>query len=179
MWASYSYGRLIGTRELRLFALIGAAFLGYSLAGPRPGRGPRQYSFQVVHAYPHDRSAFTQGLEYRGGFLYEGTGLLGRSTLRKENLETGEVLESVALQPDLFGEGITVIGQRIIQLTWQSQTGFVYDQSTFRKLRTFGYSGEGWGLANDGHVIYMSDGTSQNSLSGSPHVRQATAYHGP
>ncbi len=122
---------------------------------------PKQYSFRVLNVYPHDPLAFTQGLEYRGGFLYEGTGLPGRSTLRKENLSTGEVLESVALGPELFGEGITANGQHVIQLTWQSHVGFVYDQATFRKLLTFGYSGEGWGLANDGRVIYMSDGTSQ------------------
>ena len=152
---------LIRTAKLGILVLIGAALIANLLADPARSRAPKQYSFQVLHIYPHDSSAFTQGLEYRGGFLYEGTGLLGRSTLRKENLETGEVLGSVALEPDLFGEGITVIGQRVFQLTWQSQTGFVYDQTTFRKLRSFAYSGEGWGLANDGQVIYMSDGTSQ------------------
>lgn len=149
------------TRELGTIALIGAALLGNSLGGPTRLRGPKQYTIHVLHVYPHDPLAFTRGLEYRGAFLYEGTGLPGRSTLRKENLATGEVLESVALGLELFGEGITVIDQHIFQLTWQSHLGFVYDQATFRKLRSFGYAGEGWGLANDGRAIYMSDGTSQ------------------
>jgi glutaminyl-peptide cyclotransferase len=120
-----------------------------------------QYGYQVVHVYPHDRTAFTQGLEFRAGFLYEGTGLEGRSTLRKVKLETGEVLQQINLAPEFFGEGITVVNQQIIELTWRSQIGFVYDQSSFRRLRSFNYPGEGWGLANDGTQIYMSDGGAQ------------------
>lgn len=120
-----------------------------------------EYGYQVVHVYPHDPNAFTQGLEYRGGFLYEGTGLVGRSTLRKVQLETGRVLKQIDLAAPLFGEGITVINRHIVELTWQSHTGFVYDQDSFRKSRVFTYPGEGWGLTNDGHHIYMSDGTSQ------------------
>jgi glutaminyl-peptide cyclotransferase len=120
-----------------------------------------EYGYQVIHAYPHDPGAFTQGLEYRAGYLYEGTGLNGRSSLRKEKLETGEVLQEIDLDRQYFGEGITVYNQQIVELTWQSQTGFVYDQSSFRKLRTFNYPGEGWGLANDGQQIYMSDGTAE------------------
>jgi glutamine cyclotransferase len=120
-----------------------------------------QYGYQVVHVYPHDPTAFTQGLEFRAGFLYEGTGLEGRSTLRKVKLETGEVLQQINLAPEFFGEGITVVNQQIIELTWRSQIGFVYDQSSFRRLRSFNYPGEGWGLTNDGAQIYMSDGTAQ------------------
>ncbi len=120
-----------------------------------------QYGYQVVRVYHHDRNAFTQGLEFRAGFLYEGTGLNGQSTLRKEKLETGEVLQEIQLDPQYFGEGITVFNQQILELTWRSQAGFVYDQSTFRRLRSFNYPGEGWGLANDGQQIYMSDGTPQ------------------
>jgi len=120
-----------------------------------------EYGYQVVHAYPHDPNAFTQGLEYRAGFLYEGTGLKGHSSLRKVQLETGKVLQKIDLDPEYFGEGITVLNQKIIELTWQSETGFVYDQSSFRKERTFSYLGEGWGLANDGQNIYMSDGSPQ------------------
>ena len=122
---------------------------------------PRQYGYQVVHVYPHDRSAFTQGLEFRAGFLYEGTGLNGHSALRKVKLETGEVVQQINLSPEYFGEGITVINQQIIELTWRTETGFVYDQNSFRRLRSFSYPGEGWGLANDGAQIYMSDGTPQ------------------
>jgi glutamine cyclotransferase len=120
-----------------------------------------EYGYQVVHVYPHDRTAYTQGLEYRGGFLYEGTGLEGRSTLRKVKLETGEVLQKIAIAPDLFGEGITLLNQQIVQLTWKAQMGFVYEQGSFRRLRTFNYPGEGWGLTNDGAQIYMSDGSSR------------------
>ncbi len=118
-----------------------------------------QYGYQVVHVYPHARDAFTQGLEFRAGFLYEGTGLNGHSTLRKVNLENGRVLEQTGLPPEYFGEGITVINQQIIELTWRAQTGFVYEQNSFRRLRSFNYPGEGWGLANDGTQIYMSDGS--------------------
>jgi len=120
-----------------------------------------QYGYQVVHVYHHDRTAFTQGLEYRAGFLYEGTGLKGRSTLRKVKLDTGEVLQQISLAPEFFGEGITVLNQQIVQLTWQAETGFVYDQASFRRLRFFRYPGEGWGLTNDGTQIYMSDGSAQ------------------
>jgi len=120
-----------------------------------------QYGYQVVHVYPHDRAAFTQGLEFRAGFLYEGTGLEGQSTLRKVRLETGKVEQQINLAPEFFGEGITVVNQQIIQLTWRSQIGFAYEQSSFRRLRSFKYPGEGWGLTNDGSQIYMSDGSAQ------------------
>ena len=126
-----------------------------------PAPPPAQYTFRVVKTYPHDRSAFTQGLEYRDGFLYEGTGLAGRSALRKIKLDTGQVLQSFDLPQPFFGEGITVLPQQIVQLTWQSQTGFIYDKATFRVLKSFSYPGEGWGMTNDGKQIYMSDGTAQ------------------
>jgi len=117
--------------------------------------------YRIVHVYPHDRNAFTQGLEFRAGFLYEGTGLNGKSTLRRVKLETGEAVQQINVDPQYFGEGITVFNQQIFELTYRSGVGFVYDQALFRRLRTFSYSGEGWGLANDGSVIYMSDGTPQ------------------
>ncbi len=120
-----------------------------------------QYGYRVVHVYPHDRTAFTQGLEFRAGFLYEGTGLEGRSSLRKVKLETGQVLQRIDLDPQYFGEGITVLNQQIIELTWKTQIGFLYDQASIRRLRTFNYPGEGWGLANDGQQIYMSDGSAE------------------
>lgn len=130
-------------------------------------RAPRtpEYTFKIVHAFPHDSAAFTQGLAYRDGFLYEGTGLKGASSLRKVRLETGEVLKRVDLAPDLFGEGITFYKDEIIQLTWLSQTGFVYDANDFRLLRRFSYKGEGWGLAtNDApnsNELFMSDGSAE------------------
>jgi glutamine cyclotransferase len=120
-----------------------------------------QYSYRVVKTYPHDRTAFTQGLEYRDGFLYEGTGMIGRSSLRKLELATGRVIQRYDLPQPFFGEGITVLNQQILELTWQSQTGFIYDKSSFRVVRSFNYPGEGWGLTNDGKLIYMSDGTAE------------------
>jgi glutaminyl-peptide cyclotransferase len=119
-----------------------------------------QYGYRVVKVYPHDGNAFTQGLEYREGFLYEGTGLVGHSGVRKINLQTGEIVQKLDLPQPFFGEGITVLNKQIIQLTWQHQTGFVYDSATFKKLRMFSYPGEGWGLTNDGKQIYMTDGSS-------------------
>jgi len=120
---------------------------------------PTQYGYRIVKTYPHDRTAFTQGLEYRDGFLYEGTGMFGRSSVRKIDLESGRVIQRYDLPQPFFGEGITVLNQQILELTWQSQTGFVYDKSSFRVLRSFNYPGEGWGLTNDGKQIYMSDGS--------------------
>ena len=120
-----------------------------------------QYSYRVVKSYPHDTSAFTQGLEYHDGFLYEGTGIVGRSSVRKVDLATGKVLQNFDVPMPFFGEGITVFDNQILELTWVSQTGFVYDKSSFRVLRSFNYPGEGWGLTNDGKQIYMSDGSAQ------------------
>jgi len=120
---------------------------------------PTQYGYRVVKTYPHDRTAFTQGLEYRDGFLYEGTGMIGRSSVRKVDLGSGSVIQKYDLPQPFFGEGITVLSQQILELTWQTQTGFVYDRSSFRVLRSFNYPGEGWGLTNDGKQIYMSDGS--------------------
>lgn len=133
---------------------------GFLYCAPTQKPAP-SYGYKIVHVYPHDRTAFTQGLEFRGGFLYEGTGLEGRSLLRKVDLQTGRVLQETRLQPQYFGEGITVVNGKIAQLTWQSHTGFLYDQATFRPVRLFEYPGEGWGLANDGKQIFMSDGTSE------------------
>ncbi len=120
---------------------------------------PPECTFQIVQVFPHDSTAFTQGLAYRDGFLYEGTGLNGRSSLRKVRLETGEVVQRIDLPPEYFGEGITLVDNEIVQLTWQSHIGFVYDLSDFHLLRRFSYSGEGWGLATNGSEIFMSDGT--------------------
>jgi glutamine cyclotransferase len=120
---------------------------------------PPDYTFKIVRTFPHDNTAFTQGLAYRDGFLFEGTGLKGRSSLRKVRLESGGVVQRVDLAQEFFGEGITIVKSEIVQLTWQSQTGFVYDVSDFHLLRKFSYSGEGWGLATNGREIFMSDGT--------------------
>lgn len=116
-------------------------------------------TFQVLKTYPHDRTAYTQGLEYRDGFLYEGTGLNGRSSLRKVELQTGRVLQKVDLPYEHFGEGITLLAGEILQLTWRSRVGFVYGQADFKLRRKFTYAGEGWGLTNNGREVFMSDGT--------------------
>lgn len=117
------------------------------------------YTYSIVNVYPHDSNAFTEGLVYDNGSLYESTGLYGNSTLRRVDLETGMVLQVYALQPQLFGEGITIVGNRIIQLTWQSHIGFVYDKNNFTLLQEFNYSTEGWGITFDGTHLIMSDGT--------------------
>jgi glutamine cyclotransferase len=119
-----------------------------------------EYRVEVVRSYPHDPQAFTQGLEYRDGTLYEGTGLPGRSSVRVEDLTTGQVRLRLDVPRPIFGEGITVIGGRIIEITWQSHIGFVYRKSDLKRIGEFHYAGEGWGLANDGSRIYFSDGTS-------------------
>ncbi len=116
-------------------------------------------TFKVLNTYPHDRQAFTEGLVIAGGVLYEGTGLNGASTLRRVDLESGKVLQSVALDPEYFGEGVTVWNDQIIQLTWKSHVGFVYDQAAFKLLKTFNYPREGWGLTHDDRSLIMSDGT--------------------
>ena len=120
---------------------------------------PVNYTYEVVKVYPHDQNAFTQGLVIEKGVLYESTGLYGNSTLRRVDLETGNVLQSYALPAEFFGEGITVFGDRIIQLTWQSHKGFVYDKHSFDLLQEFSYPTEGWGITNDGNQLIMSDGT--------------------
>ncbi|UCF07096.1 MAG: glutaminyl-peptide cyclotransferase [bacterium] len=119
----------------------------------------RYYGFSVIHEYPHDPLAFTQGLVYHGGYLYEGTGINGRSALRLIEIETGTPLRSDTLDSQYFGEGITIYQDRIYQLTWQSQTGFVYDRETFTLLETFSYDTEGWGITHDGARLVMSDGS--------------------
>lgn len=124
-------------------------------------QSPVEYTFIVVQAFPHDTSAYTQGLAYRDGFLYEGTGLNSRSSLRKVNLETGAVLQRVNLEPEYFGEGITIFKDQIVQLTWKSHKGFVYDSKNFHLLKQFSYSGEGWGIATNSRELFMSDGTSE------------------
>ena len=117
------------------------------------------YDFKIVRTYPHDPEAFTEGLLYHDGFLYESTGLNGRSSIRKVNLETGKVVKSKDIPPKYFGEGITRWKDTLVGLTWQTQTGFVFDLNTFETRSEFVYPGEGWGLANDDKTLVMSDGT--------------------
>ena len=120
---------------------------------------PQLLGYKIINIYPHDRKAYTQGLVYENGFLYEGTGLKGKSSLRKVNLQTGEPVASLNLPPDLFGEGICILDNRIIQLTWTSGLGFVYDKNSFRFLNKIRYNTQGWGLTTDGTSLIMSDGS--------------------
>ena len=117
-------------------------------------------AYQIIHACPHDAKAFTQGLIYVDGHLYESTGLNGRSSLRMVDLLTGRVLQKYDLPAEYFGEGLTDWGSNLVLLTWKAHKGFVYDRFSFSLLRTFQYEGEGWGLTHDATQLIMSDGTS-------------------
>jgi glutamine cyclotransferase len=143
--------------------LIGAACVrqaGQADSAVSDTPAPVRYSFSIVNTYPHDPRAFTQGLLYRDGVLYESTGQHGASSLRKVQLETGEVLQQVDVDRAYFAEGLASWQDRLIQLTWQSNIGFVYDIDTFDQTGTFSYTGEGWGLTSDGTRLVLSDGSS-------------------
>jgi glutamine cyclotransferase len=139
---------------LLFFGMVAAS----TIAKPPASRHTDGY--RVVHVYPHDSRAFTQGLVFADGHLYESTGLHGRSSLRMVDLSTGQVLQKYDLPPEYFGEGLTDWGSHLIQLTWKAHKGFVYDRFSFSLLRTFEYKGEGWGLTHDKTHLIMSDGTS-------------------
>jgi glutaminyl-peptide cyclotransferase len=132
---------------------------GFAAWQTGPAAALPRYTYSVVKTYPHDRRAFTQGLQYLGGILYEGTGNLGQSWIRKVKLETGEVLQQRDIPKEHFGEGIAIWKSELFQLTWQSGMGFVYDVNTFAPRRTFRYAGEGWGLTQDADGLIMSDGS--------------------
>lgn len=147
-------------------SLVAMSSVACSRARPdEPASAPAQpspvvnYSYKVIQSYPHDRRAFTQGLVYEDGVLYEGTGLYGQSALAKRDLKTGKTLKVTRLAKRHFGEGITLFKDKIIQLTWQSNTGFVYKKDTFTLLREFTYPTEGWGITHDGKRLIYSDGT--------------------
>ncbi len=134
-----------------------------SLACTKERLSPKQTptsGFEVVHSWPHDPQAFTQGLVYRDGRLYESTGLRGASSIREVELETGRVVRGHALARQYFGEGLALLGGRLYQLTWESRVGFIYDATTFQEVGRFSYATEGWGLTDDGTSLILSDGTS-------------------
>ncbi|HOX71004.1 MAG TPA: glutaminyl-peptide cyclotransferase [Dokdonella sp.] len=156
---------VVSHRHLRIPAVLMALSPLAGVAADEPlmseaARPPAVLDFEVVKAWPHDRGAFTQGLIYRDGFLYESTGLNGRSSLRKVSLETGEVVQHLKVANEYFAEGLTDWKNRLIQITWQSKTGFTYDLKTFEPGEPFHYSGEGWGITHDTKRLIMSDGTS-------------------
>ncbi len=124
---------------------------------------PAVYSYKIINTFPHDKDAYTQGLEYKDGFLYETTGRRGQSTLRKVDIKTGEVLQKVGLDKKYFGEGMTILNNKIYWLTWQARKGFVYDLDTFKQVGEFDYnhSNEGWGLTHNDNELIKSDGTNK------------------
>lgn len=147
--------RVAGALALSVIPLLP----GCSANGGQPGQTDTAASIEVVARYPHDRGAYTQGLIWHDGALYEGTGLVGESSLRRVVLETGEVEKRVDLAGERFGEGIAVVGDRIYQLTWKAGVAFIYDMKTLAIVDSLHYEGEGWGLTYDGSALIMSDGT--------------------
>lgn len=133
---------------------------------PKPGNdqpvnnvpAPASVSYQLVKIYPHDTASFTQGLQWHNGYLYEGTGMNGESHVMKVNLEDGKVIQKVSLDPAYFGEGITILNNKIYQLTWKEHKIFVYDLATFKKVKEFNWDHEGWGITNDGKNLIISTG---------------------
>lgn len=152
------------SRALRAFvpvcalALLSIGFVTNAESENRPPRTPIR-EFVVVRTWPHDTHAYTQGLTFADGVLYEGTGRYGASSLRAIDLDTGRILKRVDLPDTYFGEGIAVLGDKIFQLTWRGRKGFVYNRGTFARLGEFTYDTEGWGLTTDGQFLIMSDGT--------------------
>ncbi len=150
-------------RFLKLFIPVLIVILAVAFVLFRPDKInpviPPTYTYEIINTFPHDQKAFTQGLVFEDGVLYEGTGLNGRSTLRKVELETGNVLQMHQLLTKFFGEGITIYGDNIIQLTYKENVGFVYNKDAFELLREFNYPTEGWGITHDGRRLIMSDGT--------------------
>jgi glutaminyl-peptide cyclotransferase len=142
-------------------AVLAIALCGCGSKPPVEEPGIVDYTYRVVQTFPHDKQAFTQGLLYLDGYLYEGSGQPHQSSIRKVKLETGEVVQKRELEGEYFGEGIAVYQDRLFQLTWQGEKGFIYDLATFTPKGEFPYHGEGWGLTSDEHRLIMSDGTSR------------------
>jgi len=153
--------------RLRLAGAAAAVMMMFATRAPgfapwaqAPGNLPT-YGYQVVNVYPHDPKAFTQGLQFLDGVLYEGTGQVGQSSIRKVELATGKVLQQRDVPAPHFGEGITVWKNDLIELTWQTHVAFVYDRATFQPKKQFNYPGEGWGLTQDANGLIMSDGSDE------------------
>jgi len=142
------------------FALVGA-MISSTTPAARSSESEPLCEWSIVKTVDHDPGAFTQGLQFVDGRLFESTGLYKESTLRELDPDTGQVLRKISLAPEFFGEGMTLIDDRIYQITWREQTGFVYDRDTFKRLGQFSYTGEGWGLTTDGKLLILSDGSSQ------------------
>jgi glutamine cyclotransferase len=152
---------LIRKLAARAGAALALALAALALAALPAWAQVPVYGASVVHAYPHDPGAFTEGLFYLNGFLYESTGLEGKSDIRKVQLATGKVVQRRAIDRKYFGEGVIAWKGKLVELTWQSEIGFTYDLATFKPRSQFHYQGEGWALTTDGKRIIMSDGTPQ------------------
>jgi glutaminyl-peptide cyclotransferase len=151
--------------------LIVAAALTAFACGPASQAGVPEYGYDVVHVYPHDRNAFTEGLFYLNGFLYEATGVEGRSSVRKVKIETGEVVQEQELPADYFGEGIVKWKDKLYQMTYKTEVGFIYDFNTFKKTGDFHYPGQGWAYTTDGKQIYMDGSRAVNAEASDPEIR--------
>lgn len=158
------------------FAAFLVAFALAACAHAAPGTIP-VYGYRVVHAYPHDTDAYTEGLFYLDGHLYESTGRVGHSSVRKVDLASGKVLQQTATPWPAYGEGIIAWKDRLIQLTWRRHEGFIYDLATLKPLARFAYPGEGWALTSDGKHLYMSDGTSVIRMLDPDTLKQTGAIH--
>jgi glutamine cyclotransferase len=158
---------------MRRFTAVALAIVGAASANA----AVPEYTAVVVKRFPHDPNAFTEGLLYQSGFLYESTGLAGQSSIRKVVLETGAVVQQKALDPKYFGEGIVIWNDKLIQLTWENHIGFVYGLATFTQQSTFPYTGEGWALTQDGSRLIMSDGTSDIRFLNPDTLRESGRLH--
>ncbi|MQY61728.1 glutaminyl-peptide cyclotransferase [archaeon] len=154
MKSQHLAGILMGTAVI-VFSAVALVLVSNSPVYPEP----LHYTYNVVNVYPHDETAFTQGLIFEDSIIYESTGRYGQSTLRSVELETGNIIQLHVLPDQFFGEGITIFDDKIIQLTWQSEKGFVYDKNSFDLLQEFTYPTQGWGITHDGSRLIMSDGT--------------------
>ena len=125
----------------------------------KPDQAPVSRQYEIVHVYPHDPEAYTQGLQYQDGSMYEGTGQYGESSLRKTDMSNGKIISVLNIDSQLFGEGITIYGDKIYQITWRSRKGFIYNLKTFSLESTFQYNSEGWGITTAGDKLIMSDGS--------------------
>ncbi len=156
--ATSKYG--IGRKNIKVTSYIaGKSHVRITSISVLPKDVAKNKSYKIINTYPHDNQAYTQGLIFVEGFLYESTGLNNKSTIRKVNLLNGEIIQSLTVNQDVFGEGITIFQDKIIQLTWQAHKGFVYDKNTFKLLHEFSYASEGWGLTHNDKRLIMSDGT--------------------
>jgi len=160
-WSTSNYGHLGNNQILVLLFYKGKVFQYNKNITLLSDLEPKKMTYEVVKSYKHDIDAYTQGLIFSDGFLYEATGLKGYSTVRKTKIGSSEVLQTLTAPADIFGEGITIVGDKLIQLSWSEQVGLVYDLKTFNLLERFSYETEGWGLTHDKNNLLMSDGTNK------------------